>query len=281
MSQSPSKINPGSPADEIGISYAVLLAGVFLVVLCLVLMVGIIGPKVGLGGETSPTSTPQPALYSANAPEVPKANETASLSATEVNQIERLIVAYANAERADYNHPPLVRNPNLANISRSHSYNMAIKGFYSHYDLNGTGPIQRANMAKYSCPAVAENILTAPYNQETGNFYGDGFRNFTTYRALARGLVGRWMVSGGHRWGILSPRYDVIGVGVYAKDNDQVYATMMLCDRRNWPDTPPEGMDAPVAEPGADYNESYWEPYPDSVNASWDDDPPSATPTPA
>jgi hypothetical protein len=56
---------------------------------------------------------------------------------------------------------------------------------------------------------------------------------------------------------------------------------MMLCDRRNWPDTPPEGMDAPVAEPGADYNESYWEPYPDSVNASWDDDPPSATPTPA
>jgi hypothetical protein len=87
------------------------------------------------------------------------------------------------------------------------------------------------------------------------------------------------MKSGAHRWAILSPRYDVIGVGVYAKGDDHVFATMMLCDRRNWPDTPPEGMDAPVAEPGADYNESYWEPYPDDVNASWDDDPPTPTPS--
>lgn len=280
MRRSPSDIDTGPPKDNGGVSFAVLLAGGFLAFMGLILIAGIFGPMIGLGlggGPASPTPTPTPTLESANAPDVPNADTSASLNATEVARIERMVVAYANAERAEYNHTPLVRNPDLANISRAHSYDMVQRGYYNHYDPDGHGPGYRAQVAGYTCPAVSENIAHIGYQRGEVNVYGEGFRNFTTPREWAKAVVGRWMESGGHRWGILSPKYDVIGVGVHARGDDQVFATMMLCDRHNWPDSPPEGMDAPIAEPGADYNESYWEPYPDDVNASWDDNPPTPT----
>ena len=284
MSQVPPDYDGDPSENGVGMSFAVILAGGFLCLTTLIILTGIFGPIIGFNLKDDPslsTPTPQPRLYTANPPDAPRVNASSSLNASEVAQIERIIVAYVNAERADYNHRPLVRNPNLSDISRAHSYDMVQRGYYDHFDPNGHGPGYRAKVADYRCRSLAENIAHIGYQKREINVYGSGFRNFTTPREWAKAVVGRWMASGGHRHTILSPEYDVIGVGVHAPTDDQVFATLMVCDRRNWPDTPPEGMDAPVAEPGADYNESYWEPYPDSVNASWDDDPPSATPTPA
>lgn len=271
---------PSLSAKERGISFAAVLIICFLAFLGLLIAGGIVGPMMAINVDMNQSSTQAgqtsvlysanaSLLYSENVSEVPMANDSASITFEEVARVERLIVAYANAERVDYGHTVLVRNPDLANISQYHSYDMGVEGYFDHRSPRGYDPGDRAAAAGYECTDVGENIVTTEYSQRTYAPHRDEITTYQTSRQLAKALVGHWMTSGGHRWAILTPKYDVVGVGVYVRGDDQVYATMMLCDRPGWPDSPPEGMAAPVADPGADYNESYWEPYPDWVDASW------------
>lgn len=77
------------------------------------------------------------------------------------------------------------------------------------------------------------------------------------------------MKSPGHRWGILSPNFDVVGVGVYVTENDTVYVTHLFCEREASFD---EAVDASttdrfiveISDKRAIGNESYYEGLPEA-----------------
>lgn len=257
-------------------------------VLFVVLLMGAIG-AAGIyaatyapGASSHPNLSPTesgPTLESGNATEVPRAHPNSTLTANETESVERWVVAYTNAMRAKYNHTPLVRNPDLADVARAHSYDMAKRDFFSHTNPDGEGPEARADQAGFGCPTYGENIAGVPYGYTLGP-YDEEWVTYNTPKEFARGVVAGFLTSGGHRWSMLSPKHDVVGVGVYATnedgargeeaDPDVVYVTMMFCQRPTWPDHIPKGMNAPIADPAPDYNRSYWEPYPEGFEAPWD-----------
>jgi hypothetical protein len=99
---------------------------------------------------------------------------------TQLSETETLVIKYTNEERMKRGLPALKVAPNLLNLSRQKSANMARSQNLSH----GVSPR----------PAGGENIA---WNQ-----------------ANAREVVRSWMNSDGHRANILSRRYSTIGVGM-------------------------------------------------------------------
>lgn len=237
-----------------------------------ILSAGIIGATVGPGVSTdNPAPHVQtPELESGDTTAVPRANGSSNLTSEQVAKIERNVVAYANAERVDINHTPLIRNPDLAMVARAHSHDMAKRDFYDHVNPDGQDQFDRAKESGITCDLVSENIVIVPWGRTLGP-YGNEWVRYEKPRRFARDIVARFMESGGHRWSILTPKHDVIGVGAYAKANDQVAVTMMFCGHDEWEGRGTGGRDALVAEPGADYNTSTWRPYPSHMNASWAD----------
>jgi hypothetical protein len=99
---------------------------------------------------------------------------------TELSETEKLVIKYTNEERMKRGLPALKVAPNLLNLSRQKSTNMARSQNMNH----GVSPR----------PPGGENIA---FNQ-----------------ANAREVVRAWMNSDGHRANILSRRYSTIGVGM-------------------------------------------------------------------
>lgn len=236
-----------------------------------VLTASIVGATVDPGVSTDDPApyVVTPELESGVAVTVPRANDSSNLTSEQVRVIERQVVRYANAERADLDHTLLVRNPDLAAIARAHSYDMAKRGFYDHVNPDGQDPFDRAEESGINCDIVSENIVIVPWGRTLGP-YGLEWVRYEDPNRFARDIVAGFMESGGHRYSILTPRHDVIGVGAYAKANDQVAVTMMFCGHKEWEKNDSGGRDPLVADPGADYNNSTWEPYPPQMNASWD-----------
>jgi len=98
----------------------------------------------------------------------------------ELSETEKLVIKFTNEERMKRGLPALKVAPNLLNLSRQKSTNMARTQNLSH----GVSPR----------PSGGENIA---WNQ-----------------ANAREVVRTWMNSDGHRANILSRRYSTIGVGM-------------------------------------------------------------------
>lgn len=276
--------NPDGRADSRGrgVVWWLLLAIGLIVVAGFLSGAGILSDD-GSKPRYAQTDTPF-RLGTSNASAGPWVATDSNMTRGEAQTTERWTVALTNAERADMGHSPLVRNPDLANIAREYSRERQFRGFYGHHDPEGDGPGHRMAEAGYNCFYWAENVAVSGYEKRTIDPYGESFIIPETPRDVAKDLVGQWMTSGGHRWAMMAPRFDVIGVGIYVDGKENVQATMLLCDSgSDFPTPPPERFDAPVADPGADFDESYWEPYPDDRNASWDPDapyPPTPTPTP-
>lgn len=257
------------------------------IVIGLVAVAGFVAGTGLFAGDSTPryarTDTPH-RLENSNATAAPWVAEESNMTRAQVKEVEGWVVALSNAERVEMGSAPLVRNPELANIAREYSRERVERGFYGHHDPEGDGPGERLSEAGYYCFYWAENVAISGYEGRTIDPYGNWTVIPETPREVARNLVGKWMTSGGHRWAMMAPRFDVIGVGIYVDSKDNVQATMLLCDKgSDFPTPPPERFDAPVADPGADFDESYWQAYPDDRNASWDEDapyPPTPTPEP-
>lgn len=256
-------------------------------VLLLVLVIGaaaalgMYGATFAPGSSSHPNQSQEsgPTLQSGAATEVPRAHPNSTLTANEAESVERWIVAYTNAMRVNYNHTPLVWNPDLADVARAHSYDMAKRDFYNHTNPDGKEPWDRAESAGFSCATYAENIAAVPYPHALGP-YNEERVTYNSPKGYARDIVAGFLASGGHRWSMLTPKYDVVGVGVYASNEDgwkgrddetkSLKVTMMFCERPGWPDHVPGGMTAPVVKRALEYNRSYWEPYPSGFDAPWD-----------
>ena len=145
------------------------------------------------------------------------------------SEIEKQIFYLTNAERSKYGLKPLIWSDNLAIIAREHSGDMGVNNYFSHENLKGEGPTERAK--KHGFPTevqvdayttkigIGENIGEMP----TGSVEGMGFVADDA-NSIARAQVQSWMESPGHRQNILNPEYSYIGIGV-AYVNVYYYST--------------------------------------------------------
>lgn len=150
------------------------------------------------------------------------------------SDIESAILQYTNEERREHGIAPLTWNDELAAIARQHSQNMVANDFFSHDNLEGDSPTDRARQYGYPLrknlgdgwysEGIGENIGKMP----TGNVMGIGVVA-NTADAIARAQVDSWMKSPGHRQNILDSQYDRLGVGV-AHDGHLYY----FCTQNFW-----------------------------------------------
>ena len=123
-------------------------------------------------------------------------------------EAERLIFDKTNAERKACGLHELTWDSNLANTAREHSVDMAQNGFFSHVNLKGDCPTDRARRNGLVM-GIGENIGKMP----TGNIAGIGYVSHNP-DSVSTAQVQSWMESPGHRSNMLYPQYTKLGVGV-------------------------------------------------------------------
>jgi len=142
----------------------------------------------------------------------------------QTQEIERFIFEMTNTERQKNGFDSLTFNANLANVARKHSQDMVNNNYFSHTNLIGDGPSERAEKAGLSKWGIGENIGM----MASGNVKGIGYVS-NTPESIAQALMKNWMGSPGHRSNILRSSYDYIGVGV-AYNGHEYIATQDFWD---------------------------------------------------
>jgi len=143
--------------------------------------------------------------------------------------VEQAVLRLTNDERIRNGLAPLAWDEHLAEVARDHSTDMAVHQFFSHTNLQGEGPTERADRHGYPVrkdlgggwysEGIGENLNMMP----TGNVVGIGYVA-NDAESIARAQVDAWMESPGHRSNILNSEYSRIGVGV-AYDGLYYYST--------------------------------------------------------
>jgi len=141
--------------------------------------------------------------------------------------IETAIYKYTNIERVNAGVAQLKWDEQLAQIAREHSTDMATNNFFSHDNLRGEDPTDRAVRHGYpvnknlgggwTSVGIGENIGKMP----VGDVIGIGTVSKDA-DSIANAQVKSWMQSAGHRENLLNPQYDVIGVGVAYDGHDYI-----------------------------------------------------------
>ena len=139
-----------------------------------------------------------------------------------VSEVHYLI----NVERAQHGLHPLQWDDALGKIAYAHSADMVEHDYFSHDNLRGEDPTDRAERSGYHCRkslgagrfsvGLAENLALQPRSSN-----------------LPSAAVAGWMDSPGHRANILDHQYDRTGIGIafgYASGyGDSYYLTQVFC----------------------------------------------------
>jgi uncharacterized protein YkwD len=104
------------------------------------------------------------------------------------------ILSLGDAARADAGTARLTPDPRLDVVATAHARDMAERAYFAHVTPEGHDLARRLADAGIVYATAGENI--------GGN-------------AGARGVVGAWLASPGHRQNLLSPAFERIGVGVF------------------------------------------------------------------
>ncbi|MGL4337812.1 MAG: CAP domain-containing protein [Turicibacter sp.] len=150
---------------------------------------------------STPTPAPEP---------VKPVTPPASSSSDFMSQVEQLIFAKVNEERANAGVATLSYNNTMQKYARIKSEDMGVNNYFDHKDLNGQLITNQMAADGVSYAAWGENIA-----------YIGGVSDAN---ALANQFMTNWMNSQGHRENILSDNFTGIGIGVY-KVGGTVYAT--------------------------------------------------------
>ena len=167
-----------------------------------------------------------PEIHKSNIDEKPVIN---------ILELEEQIHNLINTERQDYGLSSLSYDTDLADIARAHSQDMAINNYFSHYNLKGQDPTDRAKAAGYNCykdlgggwssDGIAENIYQNNL-YDTMTYYDNvPVYDWNSQSEIASSTVTGWMNSPGHRQNILSSSYDKEGIGVAISSDYKVYIT--------------------------------------------------------
>ncbi len=127
-------------------------------------------------------------------------------------EIESKAFALINQKRLDRGLVKLVWNNQAARLARQHSKNMAQNDFFSHAGLNGEMVDERATeFGATDWEAIGENIA-----------FCQGFTNPAEF------VVGRWMLSTGHRENILNRIWTESGIGMAKTSDGKYYFTQVF-----------------------------------------------------
>lgn len=174
------------------------------------------GGTVGLAGcgeETHEETITPPAR------ELPQFDSTHGGMFSEIEPVERAVYKEINEYRAEHDHDPFGHDEGLSRISRFHSRNMAVEGFYDHTDHKGRTPGDRAEMFGYSTPSIGEILVR--FTVRDGN---------VSKEQIARHAVEGWDSSTSHRYLLLAVTKVEIGVGIYITEQGEFYITAMASD---------------------------------------------------
>ena len=149
----------------------------------------------------------------------------------DVRQLEDRTHHLINAQRVRHGLSPLEHIEKLRVLARSHSDDMAVRGYFSHDSPEGLSPTDRGDRAGYACRkdygtyysyGLAENIYQGWLSSSTTYIYGIPFE-------IAVAAIASWMKSPGHRENILTDSYDKTGIGVAIAGDGKVYFTQKFC----------------------------------------------------
>ncbi len=169
----------------------------------------------------------------------PVAAKTGAKPKITAAELERQIHQQINRVRQNHGLSQLDRNERLAIIARKHSSDMARYHFFSHWNLQGEGPVERAkNRGWNKKKQHDDNTLSIGPGENIfmNNLYdkvittrqnGVTVRKeyaWKTPKEIVQSTVQGWMDSPGHRKNILSPKYDQQGIGV-AISGHEIYIT--------------------------------------------------------
>ncbi len=151
--------------------------------------------------------------------------------------VERFVHEAVNEERTAHGLEELAFDDELRDVARSHSEDMAERGYFAHDDPDGNTVVDRYEAHGYECRADAgggayytggENIAYTYVDQPVRTASGEVVQH-TDERELAAGVVDQWMNSEGHRENLLDDHWTAQGIGVHVTDENRVYATQNFC----------------------------------------------------
>ena len=169
----------------------------------------------------------------------PAAAKTGAPPEITTAELERQIHQQINRVRQSHGLSQLDRDELLAAVARKHSSDMASYHFFSHMNLQGEGPVERAKNLGWNKKkqqgsntwviGPGENIFM---NQLYGKVVTTTQNGVTvkkeylwkTQEEIVQSTVQGWMDSPPHRKNILSPKYDQQGIGV-AISGSEIYVT--------------------------------------------------------
>jgi uncharacterized protein YkwD len=157
-------------------------------------------------------------------------------------ELERKIHQQVNRVRKSYGLPQLDSDELLVTIARKHSGDMAHYHFFSHINLHGEGPAERAEKLGWNkkkqrdastwAVGPGENIFMNNLYDKVVTIRENGIAVqkqylWNTQEKIAQSTVQGWMDSPPHRKNILSSNYDQQGIGVVILGHE-VYVTQNL-----------------------------------------------------
>jgi uncharacterized protein YkwD len=134
--------------------------------------------------------------------------------------LENLIWQKTNDARSEHGLSRLKFVQNLRQVAYAYSKDMCFRRFFDHVSPEGLRPIDRVTRAGITQNILGENLIMLDTNKIL-------VRSVQERKQLGEYLVRSWMESPGHRENILTPDFNVIGVGVYVTTDD-VYATQLF-----------------------------------------------------
>jgi uncharacterized protein YkwD len=160
-----------------------------------------------------------------------------SKPAVSVPDLEKRIHTLINRERTAHGLTALAWDDTLAQIARSHSKDMAGRGYFSHDSPEGRDFSFRYLQQGYTCAirlgntihTGAENIALNHLSRSITTINGVPFPDWNTAEQIAVSTVQGWMNSPGHRKNILSPHWLTQGIGIHVSADDKVYITQNFC----------------------------------------------------
>jgi len=134
---------------------------------------------------------------------------------TSASEIEEAVFRSVNQARAEKGLPPLQESPQLQQIARHHSEDMATRHFFGHLNPDGQDVVDRLRaQGVKDFTAAGENIF-----------------NGKKVTDPAQATVREWLNSPGHRKNLLNPRYTAGGVGISQGEKDAIYVTQVYMER--------------------------------------------------
>jgi len=142
--------------------------------------------------------------------------------------IELIVFRETNKIRRNHGLRELIWDPLLSDIARQHSLEMASTNSFTHTNLEGEDPTDRAEKRDYETITIKGDVYQIGIGENIGMMpKGDveGHGYISTNTDVAEAMVNSWMNSKGHRANILDPSYEFIGVGVAYDLEGQYYLT--------------------------------------------------------